>query len=219
MAVVTGYNELGNPQIDSGGGIPGQKDRENAIKLDIQLKEGVPKIENGLIAEGLLAEDLNSKQFGDAETWWELGSRIADIIDGNDLIKLSDWILIWKAIELHGTVRIKKAERGKKRNHLRNCYKLSKLPKDKVLDVNWSEWSYLLDSPSLNNDRADQWLQRNIKKITKLKRDPFRKMVQFFNNDVCKKGKIEFGIFSDEEFKELWDNKLDNFLKTLNEEP
>jgi hypothetical protein len=83
----------------------------------------------------------------------------------------------------------------------------------------WSQWSYLLDSTSLRADkRADEWLQRNIDKIAPLKRDPFRKMVQFINNEVCKKGKIEFEIFSDDEFRELWDGKLDEFLAGLDKE-
>ena len=199
-------------------GTPSLEDRENAIKLYNELKTAIPKIESDLVSEGLLPSNPAAKQSGNAETWWELGARLAKIKDGNNLIKSSDELRIWDAFRLHASDRIKKADRGKKRDHLRNCYRLSKLPKDKVLKNQWSQWSYLLDSTSLRADnRADKWLQRNIDKIAPLKRDPFRKMVQFFNNEVCKKGKIEFEIFSDDEFHELWDQKLVEYLSTTND--
>ena len=199
-------------------GTPSLEDRENAIKLYNEWKTAIPKIESDLVAEGLLPKNPKTNRTGTAETWWELGARLAKLIDGNDLIKSSDWLRIWDALRLHGSDRIKKADRGRKRDHLRNCYRLSKLPKDKVLQNQWSQWSYLLDSTSLRADkRADKWLQRNIDKIAPLKRDPFRKMVQFFNNEVCKKGKIEFEIFSDDEFHELWDQKLVEYLSTTND--
>ena len=218
MAVVTEYNKEGNPIIESFGSIASADDRARALILADELKEAVPKMESDLVARGLLPKNLKAKQSGNAETWWELGARLAKLIDGNELIKTSDMQLIWGAVALYASDRIKKADRGKKRDHFRNCYRLNKLPKNKVLKNQWSQWSYLLDSTSLRADkRADKWLQRNIDKIAPLKRDPFRKMVQFFNNEVCKKGKIEFEIFSDDEFHELWDQKLVEYLSTTND--
>ena len=219
MAVVTEYNKEGNPIIESFGSIASAEDRARALILADELKEAIPKMESDLVARGLLPKNLKAKQSGNAETWWELGDLLAEFIDDNELIKTSDLQLIYGAVALYASDRIKKADRGKKRNHFRNCYRLSKLPKDKVLKNQWSQWSYLLDSTSLRADkRADEWLQRNIDKIAPLKRDPFRKMVQFINNEVCKKGKIEFEIFSDDEFRELWDGKLDEFLAGLDKE-
>ena len=219
MAVVTEYNKEGNPIIESFGSIASAEDRARALILADELKEAIPKMESDLVARGLLPKNLKAKQSGNAETWWELGALLAEFIDDNELIKTSDMQLIYGAVALYASDRIKKADRGKKRNHFKNCYRLSKLPKDKVVKVIWRAWSEWLDRKALQaDDRADKWLNQNINKITSLKNNEFREMTKFFYREVTKKGKIEFGIFSDDEFRELWDGKLDEFLAGLDKE-
>ena len=200
-------------------GTPNQEDRDNAVKLYNKWKTAIPKIESDLIAEGLLSKNPNTNRTGNNETWWELGSRLGKLIDDNDLIKSSDWFRIWEALRLHASDRITKADRGPNRDHFRNCYRYSKLPKEKVVKVVWRAWSEWLDRKVLQaNGRGDKWLNQNIDKITRLKSDDFRKMTKFYYREVTKKGKIELEVFSDEKFYKLWDEKLDEFLADLNKE-
>ena len=109
-------------------------------------------------------------------------------------------------------------KKNPKRDHLRNCYRLSRLSKEKVLQIPWRAWSEWLDSKFLSFVRADMWLNRNINKIATLNGNEFRTMTKFYRNNVAKKGKMEFGIFSDEEFNSLWDEKHNEFIATLESE-
>lgn len=218
MAVVLKYNEKGEPLVETYGNIANKQDRKNARALHDQLKYAIPKIESDLVEEGLLPKTGNPKIGTANEIWWEVGNRIAKEIDDNPLIKSSDWNVIWDAIELHCSKRIKKAPRGKKRKHVHICYRYSKFPKDKALKIKWPEWADYFGKPTLSKDsRADIWIKENIDKVTKLNRDAFRGMTKYFMDKVCKNGKIEMSAKSDENFYKLWDDGFQNYLETIKE--
>jgi hypothetical protein len=199
-------------------GMANPEDIRDAKRLYNQWKTAIPKIERDLIAEGLLPEDPSATVSNGNETWWEFGSRLGEVIDNYQVIKLTTNTRVWDAVRVHLSKRFEKKvrdEKTPKRDHLRNCYRLSKLPREQVMKIAWSEWSEWLDSKFLSFNRADKWLNQNIDKIAMLNRKDFRAMAMFFRNNVAKKGKIEFGIFSDEEFNSLWDDKLNEFLTSL----
>jgi hypothetical protein len=218
MAVIIKYNEEGSPIISSYGKVATNQEQENAVELDKQLKSAIPKIEPDLVKESLLPKTGNAKPGIANETWWELGKRIAAEIDNNDLMKSSDWKLIWEAIELYCSERIKKADRGKNRKHVHICYRYSKFPKNKALKIKWAEWADYFGKPVLSKDpRADIWIKKNIDRVTLLKRDEFRGMTKYFVEQVCKRGKIELSAKSDEKFYELWDNGFQKYLENIKE--
>lgn len=218
MAVVLKCNEKGEPLVETYGNIATKQDRKNARALFEQLKYAIPKIESDLVEEGLLPKTGNAKPGIANETWWEVGNRIAKEIDDNPLIKSSDWNLIWDAIELHCSKRIKKADRGRNRKHVKICYRYSKFPKDKVLKVEWAEWADYLGKPALSKDaRADIWIKKNIDKVTKFNRDQFRGMTKYFYENISKEGKVEMSAKTDEKFYKLWDDGFQNYLETIKE--
>ena len=199
-------------------GMANPEDIRDAKRLYNQWKTAIPKIERDLIDEGLLPEDPSKKVSNANETWWELGSRLGKVIDNYQVIKLTTNPRVWDAVRVHLSKRFVKKDRDKKnpkRDHLRNCYRLSRLSKEKVLQIPSRAWSEWLDSKFLSFVRADMWLNRNINKIATLNGNEFRTMTKFYRNNVAKKGKMEFGIFSDEEFNSLWDDKLNEFLTSL----
>ena len=218
MAVVVAYNELGNPIIKTYGKIATNQEQQDAIKLDEQLKVAISKIDSDLVKEGLLPKIGNARPGIANETWWEVGKRIAIEIDDNPLIKSSDRNLIWDAIELHSSERIKKAPRGPNRKHVHICYRYSKFPKEKVLKVEWAEWADYFGKPALSKDaRADIWIKKNIDKVTNFNRDECRGMTTYFYDHISKKGKVEMGAKTDEKFYKLWDNGFQNYLETIKE--
>jgi hypothetical protein len=201
-------------------GMPNAEERDAAMKIYIEWQSTIPKIENNLISVNLLPKDP-SKRSENACLWrWELGNSLGLIIDNNPLIRKSEINqIVWDAIRLHLSERFKKTDRDKKnRDSLKNCYRLSKFSKKKVLKLTWRAWSDWLDRKSLHNSKADKWLNKNLDMITNLTSDQFRSMTKFFHNNVTEKGKIEFHFYSDEEFNSLWDDKLNEFIATLESE-
>jgi len=93
---------------------------------------------------------------------------------------------LWEAIEnIYATKRIKRAGRGRTRQHFEYCYRLSIVPIEFADQVNWSEWVYFYDSRTVRDElRIDDWLLTLVKEGQKITRKIFRKFVQNLNKRV-----------------------------------
>ncbi len=134
--------------------------------LSIKLEE---------IANELMEMNLLSKKRGDVDRWYQLGKKIADIVDDPKIIlpelKQQD-LYIWIAIEQNCPEELfqsmKIGERSitrTKRNHYRFCYLISKFPLPIVKCHNWRNWRTIFESPALiEDDRIITWLNEKLKK-------------------------------------------------------
>jgi hypothetical protein len=163
-----------------------------AKTLDAYLSKRIPEIEQELINSKLLDERIplseRQKSGGNVLLWHALGQRLRAICEEQGLTdrSLRERRWLWEAIaNIHASERIKRARRGRARNHFEYCYRLSKFPIEFAKQINWSEWVYFLDSRTVREEqRADEWLTVLVKRHEPINRRMFRAFTQNLNKRI-----------------------------------
>lgn len=163
---------------------------EHAKKLDAYLHRKVRAIERQLISDGLLAARIPEKgaKPGNASLWYALGSQLTKLCQRCRIEGKRERRWLWEAIyNLHATNRIKRAQRGRTRNHFEYCFRLAQFPRVIAERLNWSEWVYFFDSLTVREEpRADRWLARKAKTTSDIDRRLFRRYTENLNRAIKK---------------------------------
>lgn len=180
---------------------------DGARELDEFLVKRLPNIERKLVKKGLLDETLaglgKPKPKGNAELWYELGLELAKICRKWSIKSHRERRWLWEAIEnIHATERIKRVRRERTRLHFEYCYRLARFPRELALRLNWSEWVYFFDSPTVREEtRVDKWLSQKATRSRNIDRTFFRRFAQNLNKRI--KGK-DTSVFTDDELFQLY---------------
>ena len=150
------------PRYQSIGG-PGstEEDREKADRLDQLLARHISDLVTDLTGLKLMPR---GKGGGSVLTYWYLGSALRNVISNDDLIKLEELPLLWRAAnENYIPDELKYADRGPYREHLYYCYRLASYARDMVQKMNWGEWVTIFDSAGINQEpRFDAWFRDKL---------------------------------------------------------
>lgn len=178
-----------------------------AKELDKYLRSKIPGVERQLIAESLLAAEIPEKAAkpGNVSLWYALGSELSKICKKYRIQGKRERRWLWEAIyNLHATNRIKRAQRGRTRNHFEYCYRLSQFPKLVAEHLNWSEWVYFFDSLTVREEpRADKWLASKAKKTPDIDRRLFRRFTETLNRTIKK---LDTSVLEDSELFRIYDD-------------
>ncbi len=211
MAIILEKDSLGNPTKIKSRVFPPTKEEEGkALEFDKLLQITIPGIEKELIKKGLLSVTNSSKNVhGDIKLWFSLGEMLNKIIRGSGLVKPSEYIWALQAAQKYMSQTLLRKDRGS-RLHLDYCVRVSELPWEDVKNKNWSDWVYLLDSKSLRSElRADKWLKKNIKELSKMERSQFRHLVKKINSELKE---IDTSIYEDKELFSIYNQALEESL-------
>jgi hypothetical protein len=163
---------------------------EQAKQLDKELHDEVRDLEASLIEKGMLPaqiapEDKGAPR-GDVRLWHTIGVGLRRIAMKHGFEGSRERRWLWEAIyKLHASPRIKRAERGRNRNHFEYCYRLGKIPSSLIERVKWSEWVYFFDSTTIRGEtRADEWLPGVLGQRVKVSRQQFRKFSEKLNDRI-----------------------------------
>jgi len=154
-----------------------------AEQLDIDLRTKMDELERSLRKKGLL-EKANRK--GSVQLWYAVGNALSDIVDRYEIRgpRYRRWL--WDALDnIPAGEDLKRARRGRTRLHFEYCYRLAQFPEDLATRMNWSEWVYFFDSPTVREEpRADAWLKRLIESETTIDRRAFRRFSEILNSHI-----------------------------------
>jgi len=211
MAVIVEKDEAGNAiKVRSLVFPPTREEEDLASELDQVLRRRVPEIEAELIMEGLLGSEVpgagRRPVGGDTRLWYEVGSRLSQILNDERLVKRGERPWVLEAVKMYGTRRILRQDRGLTRLHLDYCCRLSQFPWEFVQRLRWGDWVFFIDSKSLRHEpRTDQWLLSRIERIGRLGRARFRRLARELN--AVFRGK-DTSVFSDHELFDRYDGAL-----------
>ena len=212
MAIILEKDPQGKPKkMKSTVFPPTKKEEEIAIIFDNFLQKSIPEIEQEFIEKGLLSHKrLTKNPQGNVKLWFTLGGRVKKIIHENNLVKPSEYIWALEAVRNYMSPRLLRKDRGS-RLHLDYCIRVSDFPWEEIKRRNWSDWVYLMDSKSLRNEtRADIWIRKNIKELSKLGRKQFRGLVQKINTELKD---IDTSVYNNKELFSIYDSVLTGSLK------
>jgi hypothetical protein len=181
-----------------------------AVDLDEYLTKRISSIERELIDKKLMNEIIptNIKRTqGNVILWHTLGTRLREICEEKNILSRRERYWLWEAIEnIHATDRIKRAKRGRTRNHFEYCYRLSRFPIEFAEQLNWSEWVYFFDSRTVREEpRIDDWLKTLVDRDEKINRELFRLFTQSLNKRIQK---LDTSILTDRELFSIYDEIL-----------
>lgn len=198
----------GEPRIVSNQVAPRRSLVDQAEKLDKLLNTEVKQLEESLVARGLLPDDVSPEGArlprGDVRLWHATGVGLRRIAERHDFGGAQERRWLWEAIyNLHATTRIKRAERGRNRNHFEYCYRLGKIPLQLAERIKWSEWVYFFDSITIRGEtRAVDWLEGVLPKREKVTRRSFRKFSEKLNERIRD---LDTSVLSRDELYALYD--------------
>lgn len=164
--------------------------QKRAAALDSFLSRRIKEIEAGLAKAGLLDEGAarrgSDKPKGNVSLWHALGRELNRICREWHVAGRRERRWLWEAIEnIHATERIKRARRGRTRLHFEYCYRLAQFPLETAARLNWSEWVYFFDSPTVREEqRADEWLRRTVAAAPHIDRRLFRRLTENLNRRI-----------------------------------
>lgn len=164
VAVVTGYDDKGNPITRSLQG-PGasREERETAYQLDKLVQTEMERLEKKLKKANI---SMKSGSKNRVKAYWELGSVLRGIFYDSGLITREERSLYWINARMHVPKYLLAEDRGPNRIHLEYCFRLAWYPREDALKRKWSEWVYLFDSPSINREsRFEEWDLKAIKRV------------------------------------------------------
>ena len=150
MTIVVGRDERGNYVFASSRGVGGsEEEREKARQFDDLVKGSLGELEARLKMSGLLYS--SSK----VEAYWEFGATVRKLMESVDPAEVR---LFWQNVEMNASKALLAENRGPNRNHVAYCARLAGYPKVLALRREWSEWVFIFDSPSVNQEpRFDEW--------------------------------------------------------------
>jgi len=190
LGIITRRSPTGEPVILTNQAAPRGSLVAQAERLDKALRTEVLGLEDSLVARGLLPEESGSEARGqprgDVKLWHATGVGLRRIAEKHDFGGTRERRWLWEAIyNIHATSRIKRAERGRNRNHFEYCYRLGRIPLPLAERIQWSEWVYFFDSTTIRGEtRADEWLQSLLAKREKVTRQVFRKFFEILNTRI-----------------------------------
>lgn len=177
-----------------------EEEKNRALKLD----EALAKLGAEIEKEWLSKIKKNGAGIKiDVDVAYNIGKKIAIIIDDENLVSPNEKYWVWKAIrEMYLKENVIKI-RGKTRDDLEYFYKASKYPLKFIKSISWDGWSRLLDYPSIRQDvRFERWLQEKAKSIGELKKGFFRK---FSKNLYFLIKDKDTTVLSDQELREIYE--------------
>lgn len=186
-------------------------DERKAVELDAILAAEIPRIESELVQLGLLPkllprEDAPTKS-ADIRTWWELGMRLAKLLDDTRIVPVGELPWVYEAISMYASRRIARKDRGPSRLHFDYCVQIAALPWEHVRNLTWADWVFCMDSKGLGREpRFRMWLSKRITRIGRLGRHGFRELAKRLNAMLKNK---DTSVFSDTELFERYDSVLD----------
>lgn len=178
-----------------------QEEEKKALALDRTLATLVPEIEGKWLSK-------RGKQGSggkiDVELAYNIGKKLATVVDNKSLVSPSERKWVWKAIrELHLKDETVFKKRERTRDDLEYLYKVSKYPLEFVKRMSWDTFSRLLDSPSIRQDeRFESWFQRKAKQTTQIKRGFLRRFAKYLYALVKNK---DTTVLSDKELYKLYE--------------
>lgn len=208
VAIITEKDHDGRPKTIRCSGLLTPELEERAKLLDTYLAKRVPEIEQELVREGLLLDEVPSEEGtqakGDVVLWHTLGTKLREVCDHAGLQMRREMRWLWEAINnIYASPRIKRAARGKTRNHFEYCYRLSQFPMESAKQVNWSEWVYFFDSRTVREEpRVDAWLSSIVGRGERLDRRIFRRFAEKLNQRV--RG-MDTSVLSQDELFSMYD--------------
>lgn len=188
---------------------PTQVLETQARALDSYLQQQTSVIERKLARANLF--DAETPRPGDKVgpgkviLWHALGTELAKMCKKVQIVGRRERRWLWEAIEnLYASDRIKRASRGKTRNHFEYCYRLAQFPKNIAERINWSEWVYFFDSRTVREEsRADKWLLIKAKKTRNIDRRFFRRFTENLNRRIKK---LDTSVLKEAEIFQLYDS-------------
>lgn len=177
-----------------------------ARRLDRYLQTRMSKVEDNLVAGGLLPKGLSQEECkaANVDAWYALGSELRAICKKLGIGDQRQRRWLWEAIQnLHATARIKRAERRRGRNHFEYCYRLAGFPKAIASKLNWGEWVYFFDSLTIREEpRADEWVARKAQGPN-IGRRLFRRFTQNLNRRI---NKLDTTVLESSELFRIYDD-------------
>jgi len=209
FAIITEKNPGGNIKTQRSDPFPPTPQLEAKAKaLDAYLCKRIPEIEKELIKTKLLDERIprsgKQKRGGKVLLWYALGQRLRAICEEQGITGLRERRWLWEAIaNIHASERIKRARRGRARNHFEYCYRLSQFPIEFAMRLNWSEWVYFLDSRTVREEqRVDEWLKTLVRQGELINRRMFRLFAQNLNKRIQN---LDTEVLPKDELFEMYD--------------
>jgi hypothetical protein len=150
VTIVVSRDEKGNYVFASsrGAGAP-EEERKKALQIDDLVKKTLGELEARLKKSGLLDSTIK------VEAYWEFGACVRKLMD---LVEPAEVRLFWQNVEMNANRALLAENRGPNRNHVAYCLRLAGYPKELALRREWSEWVFIFDSPSVNQEsRFDEW--------------------------------------------------------------
>ena len=181
MTVIVQFDEKGNPTFRSSKGLGStDEEREKARALDKLIVNQLISLRVRLHKNKIIRE----KSKPNVEAYWELGNLLRNILEKSGLVDSSEKSLFWLNVNLRLPKELKAQDRGPNRIHVEYCYRLSGIAKKVALVLNWGEWVFLFDSPTINKERRfDHWFSNKlIESYQSLHRQDIRIFVQHLNS-------------------------------------
>lgn len=215
MTVIIKYDQEGKPQYRSAKGIGSTEvERNRAQQLDAILKKSFFGFKQHLIKNGLLDSDTS----GNVKLYWELGDILRKIFYESGYIDPSEKHLYWLNARLYVPEELLAKDRSPSRIHLEYCFRLAGFPKEKAIQLNWTDWTDFFDRPGINREvRFDKWLEKKMhEEPNKFSRRDVRMFTLIIHQLLKNKATSDL---SDEQLKRCYDSAWlvkENFIKKFN---
>ena len=208
IAIITERRATGGAVVLTNQIAPRRALVDQAERLDRELHQEVANLEESLTREGLLTgsgeNDAASRPREVVHLWHAVGVELRKIVERHGFEGSRERRWLWEAISnLHASPQIKRAERGRNRNHFEYCYRLSRIPLATAQRIKWSEWVYFFDSTTIRGEtRAAEWLQAVLDRGDTASREHFRKFSERLNVRIRK---LDTSVLSRKELYALYD--------------
>ena len=182
MAILIEYDKEGNAIFRSLKGIgTSVEEREKARMLDNLISAEMKKLDKKLKKIGA---NLGHRSKNKVRAYWELGKVLRKIFEESGLVIPEEKSLYLASARRHTPRALLADDRGPNRIHLEYCFRLGWYPKKDALKRKWSEWVYLFDSPTINEEeRFEAWDLKMIENNNKyLNRNNTRLFAQILNS-------------------------------------
>lgn len=161
MAVVVDATEKGLPVYRSINGLEvSVQERMEADRVDTVLRDGLKQIRD----QHRVERTLQKKNI----VYWHIGRFLRHVFKESSLPSAElGYFFINARNRMPKELQTKK--RGANRDPIEYCYRIGKIPRELVQQLQWSEWSHFLDQPGINGEaRFDDWMAQNIRKNPRL---------------------------------------------------
>lgn len=158
MAVVVSQSENGDKIYRSANGVDiSVVEKDNADDLDQKIVSSFEHLINELVSKSYFEKREKVK------IYWLLGKLTNSLLFDAALPK-SEVSYFFENIKLRLPKNLAAKDRGPNREHIKYCHRLGTYDESTATTLKWSEWVYLFDSASINNEtRFDKWFNMVLK--------------------------------------------------------